>query len=431
MSRRVSRRISRPVAIAALVGVLAAGACGGGGSITMRGNPSGSGGGGGGSDLCRGFDDPNGPSEELLSMLPDRFRPSVDAIRVFTGEGEDASAALFVDALAGDGVAENLRELAAFAEDECGPTEAGPQIAAIADAATMVREPEMAEYCAVLESWVADPDVPPTAERFAAARDVAPESHLEAIDLLEAMVTSAGPPAGVDVESSLGDLLGLGAYAEATCGIPDALAQFALAGAFMGMGGELGGGGAGAPDVTTTTIDLGAVQADPAAANAAAAAAGQGASFGPFPIQLDEDDPAYNVSAVVPAGWELDDGFGVEFSPPGDDISAMFTSIRFDTGCDGLCAPTDWEERVRSGDGAVGQFMANHPDAAERPVAGSAGVVVWSASPEDPAAKVIRWDDGTAKYFVCTVDLDDDTAGLLDALIAACESSRPAWIAVG
>ena len=117
--------------------------------------------------------------------------------------------------------------------------------------------------------------------------------------------------------------------------------------------------------------------------------------------------------------------------PLGDDIDTFFTSIGFDTGCDGLCAPTDWAERVRSDGGAVERFMASHPGATERSVAGSAGVVLVSASPDDPAALVVRWDDTASKYFVCTVDVDSAMVALLDALTAACESSRPAWIAVG
>lgn len=423
------RRVIFPLVAAALL----LSACGGGsGSISMKGPATGGGGATGGElsdQLCADFDDPDGPSDELIAALPDRFAPSVEAIEVFTATGEaEMSASALIDALSVAGLDENLRELSAYAEEQCGPTEGGAQIAAIADAAVIAREPKDDEYCDALAGFV-DPESsePPTADAIDAIRELAPESHAPAFDAFERMMT--GATSEEESNGLLGLMLGLGAYAEGTCGVADALAQFAIAAAFAGMSDGTGGPG-GTADVTTTTIDLTTSPADPAAANGAASAAGASVLFGPFPIQLEEDDPAYKVSAIVPASWELDDTFGVEFSPPAGSGESIFTSIRFDTGCDGLCAPTAWDERLRGDDGAIGQFLANYPAATERPVAGSAGVVLVSANPEDPAAKVIRWDDATPKYFVCTVDLDSAAAAMLDALTAACESSRPAWIAV-
>lgn len=383
-------------------------------------------------EVCADFDEPGGPSDELIAAVPERFTPSIEVIKAFSATGEqNMSAAALIDALSVDGLDENLRELAAYVEEECGPTEGGAQIAAIADASLMAREPRSDDYCAAIESLVqaeAEAEDAPSADAIAEVRAVAPASHRPAIDAFERLVTGATRE-DETASATLGLMLGLGAYAEGTCGIPDALAQFAIAAAFAGMP-ESTDAPVTSGDVTTTTLDLAAAPADPATANGAASAAGVSVLFGPFPIQLDDDDPAYKVSAVVPASWELDDTFGVEFSPPAGSGGSIFTSIRFDTGCDGLCAPTAWEERLRAAEGAIGQFMASYPAATERPVAGSAGVVLVSGAPDDPAAKVIRWDDATPKFFVCTVDLDSAAAAMLDALTAACESSRPAWIAV-
>ena len=119
---------------------------------------------------------------------------------------------------------------------------------------------------------------------------------------------------------------------------------------------------------------------------------------------------------------------GAAFSPAPDSGASIFTKLELDAGCNGVCEPSAWEERLRADDGYITQYTSAHPDATETAVNGSDGVVLTSAA--DVSALVLRWDDRASKYFSCEVSLEEGQEPLLAAFVAACTGSKPAWFPV-
>ena len=403
-------------------------ACGGGddGAITIGSSKAPGGAATFDADQCAVFESEDGPDEKFVESMPDRYRDAATAIAEFgtsmdaMGDNDDGSIDGLVASLTKDGVAEQLRQFAADIEEQCGSSEGSVVIGGIATASEMASAPKDAEYCDGIEAGFSTDDG--GAEEIAALADIAPESHREPLAALAAVDPESMDSA--DQDALFGPMFGLGIYAEDQCGIEGALAQMLLGAMFLGAG----------DGMTTTTLAEGV---DPAqypditadAANAALPAE-SGIAFQVVSADLD-DDGEYLASMVVPEGWTSDTGFNVEFSPPADSGVSIFTSIEAGAGCDGTCEATDWEERLRGESGFLTQFFSSHPGAAESPIAGSEGVIVTNTTEDEAVAVVLRWDDGADKYFSCEVSLEPEQADLLPAFVAACESSRPAWFAVG
>lgn len=377
---------------------------------------------------CAVFDSDDGPDETFVESMPKEYRAAAEAIAEFgdsmdaMGDNDDGSIDALVTSLTKDGVSGKLREFAAFIDEQCGTSEGSVIIAGLATASEMASEDKDAAYCDAIEAGFSTDDGGP--EEIAALADIAPESHRDALTTLAAVDPSSLDDAAED--EVFGPLFGLGIYAEDRCGIDGALAQMLLGAMFMGM--DDGGG------MTTTSLPEGV---DPAqypditadAANAALPA-GSGITFSVQSADL-EDDGDYLASMVVPEGWTSESNFNVEFSPPPESGASIFTSVEAGAGCDGTCEATDWDARLRGEMGFLTQFFASHPSATESPISGSEGVIVTDTTGDDVVGLVLRWDDGADKYFSCEVTLESEQADLLPAFVTACESSRPAWFAVG
>jgi len=386
--------------------------------------------------LCAEFESEDGPSDELLAGLPAEYAATAGSIVEFgealdaMGDNDDTSLDQLSDALTKDGLGDDLRAFAAFAEKECGESDGATQIAQMAVAADMASAEQVDEYCTALADGFSD-DNEGGPEQLAALMDIAPEAHREGLDALSKLDASTATDA--DMGALFGPLFGLGIYAEKVCGIDGAAAQMLLGAMFIGMGDDMSSGTDDGSDDSAT--DDSGVGVDPAqfpditadSANAALPA-GSAITFQVVSADL-EDDGEYLASMVVPEGWDMDQGFNVEFSPPADSGASIFTSMEAGAGCDGTCAATDWDARLREEVGAISQFTTSHPSATEEPIAGSEGVVLTDTS-DGATALVLRWDDSADKYFSCSVDLDEDDAALLPAFVEACVASRPAWFAV-
>lgn len=417
---RLRSSLYRPATVV-FAALLLSTACGGGGGIETADAPSTTRpDAGGNAELCEQLESSDGPSEELAASLPEDHARAAKAIMAFSasmdamGDDEEADAEQLMGPLLEDGVAADLADFAAYAEDECGESEATAAIAGLSDAAAIATEDRDDDYCdALSEAFASEGEGP---AQVAALADVAPESHREALGLLEAM---AGDPDAPGSDELFGPLFGLGGYAELRCGVEGGLMQMMIGAMFAGMG----DGGSGA---TTTTIDPSSVSPADATAATAALPTGSGIEFEVASVDLDD---GYTASVVVPVGWESDSIIGLAYSPPSGSSFSIFSEIVFDAGCDGVCEATGWDARLRAPDGYLTSYLEAHPGATEAPVSGSEGIVVTAT--DGPSAIVLRWDDGADKYFKCEVDLDEDDAALFPALLAACEAARPAWFAVG
>lgn len=415
---------SRLIALVSTVFVLSA--CGGSNGAITIGSTAAESSSGVVADLCESLESDDGPTEELIASLPEDQAAAAEAVNEFAeamdsmGDNDDTSIDVLTSALTKDGLADQLADLATFAEEECGTSQGVDAIAGLAVASSMASEPQDDEYCdALTSSFAGESDGGP--DQFLALSDIAPESHRDPLVVLAEIDPETATDA--DQAGAFGPLFGLGIYAESVCGIDQAFSQVLLGAMFMGMG----DGG-----TSSTTLPSGV---DPAqypditadAANAAAPAEG-GVTFIVTSVDL-EDDGEYLASAVVPSDWESSTGFNVEFSPPEGSALSIFTTLEFGAGCDGSCEANDWEARLRGPDGYLTSYLDQHPSAGEAPIAGSEGVVVTDTA--EVTALVLRWDDGADRYFSCQVDLEPEQASLLGAFVAACESSRPAWFAVG
>ena len=198
--------------------------------------------------------------------------------------------------------------------------------------------------------------------------------------------------------------------------------------------GDPGGESTGGPDTTTTVGGSGGVieagGGEGAEAANAAVPAGVDLSFATEQLALD-DDGGYGVLAVAPVGWEHSSFLGVTLEPPADADVGFFTSLELSTGCDGLCAPTDWEERLNGPDGYLTMRTDNADVVEQRDVDGSEGTELITEDSFGTRVLVLRWDDSADHYFKCEATLDEDDVALVQAFSAACRASTPDWIRVG
>lgn len=154
-------------------------------------------------------------------------------------------------------------------------------------------------------------------------------------------------------------------------------------------------------------------------------------SFKSGEFKLDEDDGALTAQIVAPVGWKQSVFLGITFEAPEDSDIGFFTDMRVDTGCDGLCAPTDWEARLNGPDGYLTQLRSNGTVVDEGTPTGSEGAIVVATDDFGTEVTVLRWDDSATHYFKCEAQLDEDDDVLVDAFRVACEASRPGWFSVG
>ncbi|MEZ5381597.1 MAG: hypothetical protein R2754_07345 [Microthrixaceae bacterium] len=180
---------------------------------------------------------------------------------------------------------------------------------------------------------------------------------------------------------------------------------------------------------TTDAAPAGSTDVDAAAANEALPS-GSVLSFEAGEFDLD-DDGDFTAGIVAPQGWDHSQFLGVTFEPPSDTDVGFFTQMRVDTGCDGMCAPTDWEERLTGSGGYLTQLRDNKTVQEETEVEGSEGVELVTTDAFGSMVTVLRWDDRADHYFKCEAQLDEDDDDLVDAFRAACEASAPGWFEVG
>ena len=398
--------------------------------------------------FCEQLNDSDGGGEEFLAVVPKQFTEAAEAIVAFTAtldgldsesdggggnEGGSANSVTFAelaDMLSTGDRSESLASLAEFAENECGPTEGSAAISMLSGVALMVRADADEDYCTALRTSFSDAagqsdslSTLPSDVELAALQALAPPEHADALGLLSKL--GDGDEA-LDQMTAMGALLGLGLYAETRCDMAGATSQMLFASAFIGLGQDGSGSDGSGNDDLPAPAEPGP-PADPASANAALPA-GSGLVFESQAVELDDDggDPA---SVIVPTGWEVSSFLGLEFNPPADLGLGVFTSMDFTATCDGMCEAGDWNAKLRSPDGLITAYLDSHDGATERPVAGSAGVVI-TATDGEAAAMMVRWDDTADRLFQCTVSLDASDADQLDAFVAACEASRPSWIPV-
>lgn len=396
--------------------------------------------------FCDAFSDTHDP-DELRGLLPDTYQPAIDALSAFgalsgalSGDGssgpDKTSLRAMERAFAADGVADQLASMAAGASASCPDRSVGLLLGAFATLASMSGADKVGPYCERLVSL---------AELYGGAdssdlrelEKLAPPRHREGVRALveiSELLPTQQPTADLPPRGA-GALWALGLYSELTCGNTEAFATVSVAaglllslldstaGAVPGEGGP--GDGAEGGDAETTPP----TPADPSAANAAVP---PGATLSFTVTELPtEDDGRFKVSVVHPTGWTSDSFMGITFDPPTGGEWGIFEKVTVSAGCDGICAPTDWQQRLRGPDGYLTTFAQGSQVTADRPVSGSAGAVIAISKPDgDVKAVLLRWVDTASRYFRCEVELTGEHAALLNAFVTACESSRPGWIPV-
>lgn len=385
----------------------------------------------------------------LRPLVGDEFAPAIDVLEAFSGEatggpnlyvGEDVSLPVLQKALAADGAADALASLAEAATTTCA-TDAtvGSMLTAFAVAAAMSGAPKVDDYCRGLASMngLVSSSGPAHVEKL---QESAPAEHRDALEaLLELTRLPEGQAPDTELAArSAGALMGVGLYSQLTCGTKHAFttAMMATAVLFSLIDGasstsEPGSTTPGGSTGNAESDALPATPADPGPANAALNTVAEGLSFDVSELAL-EDTRGYHASVVHPAGWTLETGISSTFEPPMDSGWSIFDEVRVSAGCDGVCQPTDWQSRLRGPDGYLTGLTQGSTVTVDRPVSGSAGVVlVLTNAAGDPRAAVVRWLDTASRYFLCEVRLSAERASLIDAFVTACEASRPGWIPVG
>lgn len=176
---------------------------------------------------------------------------------------------------------------------------------------------------------------------------------------------------------------------------------------------------------------------EPSEESAAAAAndavpPGVDLEFEVFGANLDEkggDNPA---SIVAPVDWRQDAStFGFTFEPPADSDLGPDSTYAVENNCDGLCGPTDWEERLTGPDGYLTRQADDGVNVVERrETTGSAGAVLITEESDTTVVRVLRWDDSAPEFFTCEATIEAGAEDLVPAFEAACLASRPEWFPV-
>lgn len=395
--------------------------------------------------FCDEFTNAQDPSE-LRGLVGDELGPAIEALETFAAvDGsqttpDDSAARELQEALAADGVADGLASLAETASTTCADATVGSMLTAFAVAAAMSDAPKVDDYCRGLASMngLVSSSGPDHVEKLQASAPAAHREGLEALLELTRLPEGQAPDTELAARSA-GALLGVGLYSELTCGTQHALttAMMSAAVLFSLIDGasstsdtsEPGSTASGGPTGSAESDALPATTADPGPANAALTA-GSGVTFEVSELTL-EDTRGYHASVVHPAGWSLETGISTTFEPPMDSSWTIFDEVRVSAGCDGICQPTDWQSRLRGADGYLTNLSQGMTVTLDRPVTGSAGIVMLlNDSSGDVRGAVVRWLDTASRYFLCEVRLDAERAALLDAFVTACEASRPGWIPV-
>ncbi|MEM7287691.1 MAG: hypothetical protein AAF480_15170 [Actinomycetota bacterium] len=149
-------------------------------------------------------------------------------------------------------------------------------------------------------------------------------------------------------------------------------------------------------------------------------------------------DDEWEVEASIPTGWHIGPKYWGELEvvirdfdendrrsgQPGDEAS-IFTTMVLDTGCQGTCAPTDWEERLNGPEGYLTERRGSKDLMRDEALAD--GWIQVELDGGDIEVEVLRWHDEAPRYLKCELDIDDDDVHLLDSFIEACVSTNPRW----
>ena len=141
-------------------------------------------------------------------------------------------------------------------------------------------------------------------------------------------------------------------------------------------------------------------------------------------IQL-EDGDEFSADIALPADATVGSSFfGVEVDLGGD--FSIFSDLSLNTGCDGLCVPQDWFEKLNDNGGLLGATRLSLDIDNDSPI--DSGWLISGSSRDGYEILVVRWNDKVDMYFSCSVDLDEDDVEHSDAALGYCLSARPNWI---
>ena len=376
-------------------------------------------------DLCAALDSDD-PPNDLAAVVPVEHVAAAQLIVDLTAALDEMSSipSDVLDRFVDPAGISSLEAFADAAEAECGQIDAVNGLRFYADVGKLAAPEANPAYCVSLADIVSlETSDEATTAAIASALETAPEEHRPGLLLIESLMESGDVlPDGFDVIAATEQIAGLGLYAEARCDVPDAFVSMFFVASFLGGAGDLGGESGAGLGTTPEPADISAAQA--------AVPAGSDVTFETVDLDL-QDDGDYLTSAVVPAGWELNDSaFGKTFEA-GDGFG-IFTEISFDAGCDGMCEVTDWDARLNGPDGYVTLYRAENDMIIDRPTEGTDGIVMVKSGLGDGVdGAVLRWAEGTDRYFVCDFELEGENLDLVDAFVAACESARPGWIIAG
>ena len=150
---------------------------------------------------------------------------------------------------------------------------------------------------------------------------------------------------------------------------------------------------------------------------------------------IDEEWP---LLVMIPDGWHVENNvwgalevrsrdYGDQGSlrpEPGDAFS-IFTTMAFDTRCDGRCEANDWQARLNGPDGFLTVYREGRELLRDDAIPG--GWVTVEPDRPDVEVTVLRWEDTASRFLKCTVDIDEDDVHLVDQFVDACAAAVPLW----
>ncbi len=135
-------------------------------------------------------------------------------------------------------------------------------------------------------------------------------------------------------------------------------------------------------------------------------------------------DEEHIIGAFVPVGSTVG-VFDGEFEPPS---AHPFTSISFENGCDGVCAPKDWEEALNSPEGRLNRSRGTGDRSILRDESLGDGWILVIELDGLTTIDLFRWNDDVDFHFHCDVDLYEEDQSMLDDYIKLCEAAEPQWL---
>lgn len=142
------------------------------------------------------------------------------------------------------------------------------------------------------------------------------------------------------------------------------------------------------------------------------------------PIDVDHK----RVTAMVPAGWKHEDGFGDTFEPPKEAELGFFTRMEIGSTCGGACdkrTAAEWEKLV--GDEAFAVVKEEGVKILKDEKIGATGrIAVYTKEHGAPAHKIAAafWSEGGEQYVYCRAQLDDELEGASAVFEQACRDTK-------